>query len=333
MGNERSIYFDINIYRRITRSNSHWLELEKFLDEKDPGLLDNCTVLFTWSQVLEAANLGPMIGQIDKTNIWKQEIEGKKLIDQLGFQVGLNKYFEIALKAVESLLSLQKNVLLEAIDNAISHTCKEAYQLVQNTLLRYREFIKSDNYMEGLSKNLAWAFICSYSFIKSEKQWKERKLVYDSLMAMWHQLFLNGYEIPFFRLCESQYFSYLLYSPDVDMEEAKKIYPDIRNRHDLTDRIFHFSPLKPGGDLCDGEIIHFPYFGDNGIPIVGVTMDGHEKINQRARILERSLIDLKKCVLEWQAKTCLGKIYSLDISNDGIINNYSCILPNSFLLN
>lgn len=326
-----SIYLDTNIYRRITRILSHWQELEKFLDKEEPGLLDNCTLLFSWSQVLEESDLGSILTEVEKTAVWKQEIERKKLIDRFGFQEGLNKYFATTLKALESLPALQKNSLLDAIDGAVSYTCKEAQRLVQNTMLRYRDFVGSGNYKEQLTKELAWAFICSYPFIQSKRQWEKRKLVYYSLMALWHELFLKGHELPFFRLSERQYLSYLLYDPEVDITGEKSHDPNVLTRKDLVDKIFKFPPLKPKGDLCDGEIIHYSYLGDNRVPIIGITMDSFSKINQRAGIFERSLIDLKDRVAGWNIKVRPGKIYSLDVANDGIINPSYRLLPSTFI--
>lgn len=326
MGNEQSIYFDINIYRRITRELSHYVQLEKFLDREEPGLLDNATVIFTWAQVLEACDLGRIISEIEQTQIWKQEIEGKKLIDRLGFQEGLGKYFIAAHKAVESLLPLQKDALLKSIDKAVSHTCPESRKLVENTLLRYREFVSANSHLEFLSRELAWAFLTSYPFVKSKKQWKARKICYDSLMALWHRLWLEGHDLIFFRMSEQQYHSYLLYSPDLDMDQAKISYPNVVTRLDLANEIFKFSPLKAGSDLCDGEITQFSHLNKDGIPVVGITMDGYRKTDQRMGILHRSLADLKRCVEGWKIDVCLGKILCLEVANNGSIGNATRIL-------
>ena len=327
MGNERSIYLDINIYRRITRTLAHWEKFEKFVDREEPGLLDNSTVLFTWSQVLEASDLGKITSKLEKTQVWKQEIEGKKLIDRLGFQKGLDKYFEKALKAIEGLPELQKAALLKNIDKAISHTCQEAQKLVQNTLLRYRDLVASDEYMENLSRELAWAFLTSYSFIQSETQWGKRKICYESLMALWHTLFLEDHNLVFFRMSERHYYSYLLYSPDVDIEKVKTLYPNVVTREDLANEIFKFLPLKPGSDLCDGEIIHYGFLGNEKNPVIGITMDGEPKIQQRMMVLDRCLTDLKQCVKGWRAEVYLGKIFTLNVNNEGDILHSCQHLP------
>ena len=321
MRNERTIYFDINVFRRITRNVSHWQRLEEFFDKEEPGLLDNATVLFTWSQLLEASDLGTIINKIEKTDIWKEQIEGKKLIDKLGFQKGLDKYFATTLKAIEMLPQLQKDALLKSVNKAISHTCPEAQKLVANTLIRYRDFITDANYMEPLSKELAWAFLTSYPFIKSEDQWEKRQVCYDSLIALWHKLRLEGHELVLFRLTERHYLSFLLYSSQVDMEQAKTLYPGIVTRQDLVDQIFKFPPLKQGSDLCDGEIIFFAYLANRKSSVVGVTMDEQAIIQQRMGIFDRSLTDLQLCVSEWNVEISLGVIFCLEMTNDGTINH------------
>jgi hypothetical protein len=327
MGNERVLYFDVNVFRRIIRVLLHWQRLEEFFDREEPGLLDNSNVLFTWSQLMEACDLGKILNQIDKTDIWKSKIEGKKIIEEFGFQKGLDIYFSTAVEALCSLTALQKNALLKSIDKAVSHTSPEAKKLVANTLLRYRESVASDSYMIPLAVELAWAFLTSLPFIQSKNQWAKRKVCYESLMALWHRLRKEGHDLVFFRLSERNYHSYLLHSPDVDMEEAKDLYPGIQTRQDLADRIFKFPPLKQGSDLCDGEIIHFSHLGSQGLSVVGVAKGEQPKIGQRMGIFDRCLSDLQACVTSWNPKLILGVIFSLDVDDDGTIKHAYRNLP------
>jgi hypothetical protein len=275
MGNERALYFDVSVFRRITRILLHWQQLEEFFDREESGLLDNSNILFTWSLLMEACDLGKILNQIDKTAIWKNKIEGKKIIEEYGFQKGLDIYFSTAVEALCSLTVLQRDSLLKSIDKAVSHTAPEAKKLVANTLLRYRESIASDDsYMISLAVELAWAFLTSYPFIQSKDQWAKRKVCYESLMALWHRLRKEGHDLVLFRLSERHYHSYLLHSPDVNMEEVKALYPGVLSRQDVADRIFQFLPLKKGSDLCDGEIIDFAYLGSQGLPVIGVAKGG-----------------------------------------------------------
>lgn len=171
------LYFDVSFFRPITRCYAYYKKAESFLDKEVPRLLDNSDVLFTWSQMMEACDLGKILKGIEKSNIWKQRIEGKKVIEQLGFVEGLNIYFDVAVKALSSLLILQKNALLKKIDKVISRTCPQAKQLVESTLVHYRDEIVADDYMPILARELAWAFLTSYPFIKSEDQWEKGKSV------------------------------------------------------------------------------------------------------------------------------------------------------------
>ena len=191
MENKQSIYYDINIFRPITREYKYWKRFEEFFDREEPGLLDS-PVLFTWAQLLEAVDLGTIMTGIEQSQLWKNSIEGKKLADRLAPHEALNQQFYAAVNAVAALPSLQKEALLKSIEKAVSHTCPEARPLVESTLLRYQSFVSSDNYMEQLSRELAWAFITSQSFVMSSSQWEERKRCYDSLMALWHKLYLEG---------------------------------------------------------------------------------------------------------------------------------------------
>lgn len=229
---------------------------EEFFDREEPGLLDSW-VLFTWAQLLESVDLGPIMTEIKKNPLWKNSIEKKKLLDRKAPHEALNETFHAAINIISTLPSLQREALLKNIDKAVSHTCPEARPLVNNTLLRYRSFISSNNYMEQLSKEIAWAFITSQSFVMSSNQWEERKRCYESLMALWHKLYLDGHDLAFFRLSEMQYFSFLKHAPDLNLNEGLTLYPQTKTRKALVKEIFKFPPLKAEGDLCDGEIIDF----------------------------------------------------------------------------
>lgn len=331
MKNEKSIYFDINIFRPITRKLKHWDLFEEFFDREEPGLLDS-SVLFTWAQLLEAVDLGTVMTGIKKSPIWKNSIENKKILDRFAPHEALNQQFDAALNVVATLPSLQKEALLKSIDKAVSHTCREAKPLVDNTFLRYRSFVYSNNYMEQLSREIAWAFITSQSFVMSNSQWEERKKCYESLMALWHKLHLEGHDLVFFRMSEMQYFSYLKHAHDLDLNEALKLYPQAKDRGDLVNTIFKFPPLKAEGDLCDGEIIDFCRLGssikkgDAKTPVIGITMDDPYKVDQRAGVFLRSLQDLERCVDGWSVKPCAGKIFSINMADDGTIQSPHQIL-------
>jgi hypothetical protein len=328
---KQSIYFDINIFRSITRKLEHWDRFEEFFDNEEPGLLDS-SVIFTWAQLLEAVDLGKIMAGIKKSLAWKNLIENKKILDRFPPHESLNQQFYAAVSAVASLPSLQKDALLQSIDKAVSHTCREAKPLVDNTFLRYRACVSSNNYMEQLSREIAWAFITSQSFVMSNSQWEERKKCYESLMALWHTLHLEGHDLVFFRMSEMQYFSYLKYASDLDLNKALRLYPQARNRQGIVNEIFKFPPLKAEGDLCDGEIIDFCRLGSslkNGevkMPVIGITMDNPYKMDQRAGVFLRSLQDLERSVNGWNIKPCPGKIFSINIANDGKIQSPHRIL-------
>src|SRR5262245_25191072 len=106
MGMTQSIYLDINIFRSITRKLEHWDRFEEFFDKEEPGLLDS-SVIFTWSQLLEAVDLGKIMAEIKKSLDWKHSIENKKILDRFPPHEALNQQFYAAVSAVASLPSLQ----------------------------------------------------------------------------------------------------------------------------------------------------------------------------------------------------------------------------------
>lgn len=337
MTHQHSIYFDANVFRWITRKYENWKNFSVLLDQEEPGLLsDNFPMLFTWSHLLEAVNLGTIMAQIETTSVWKTRIAGQNLIDRLGFQEALGTYFVTARQALNDLPALQKEALLRCIDNEVSHTCPEARLLIENTLLGYRDRVASTDYMHSLSLEIAWAFLTSLPFAKSDAQWEKRKICYESIMALWHRLYLEGHDLVFFRLSEQQYYYYLLHSSDIDMEEVKSLYPNVNSRKDLANEIFKHSqkntPLKQSGDLCDGELIHYAYLGNKTVEgiltnVVGITLDRTQVLQQRMGVFDRALSDLNQCVAGWDVKINLGTILSLELGNDGTIQHLYRHLP------
>lgn len=294
-------------------------------------------MLFTWSHLLEAVNLGTIMTQIETSPVWTSRITGQNLIDRRVFQEALGTYFVTAKEALADLPALQKDALLRSIDNEVSQTCSEARPLIQNTLLHYRDHVASSiDYMHSLSLEIAWAFLTSLPFAKSVVQWEKRKICYDSIMALWHRLYLEGHDLVFFRLSEQQYYYYLLHSPDIEMDKVKHLYPTVNSRKDLAKEIFKHSqkntPLKQGSDLCDGELIHYAYLGnktDDGLltNVVGITLDAPQILQQRMGIFDRALSDLNHCVEGWSVKLKLGKILSLELAEDGTIHHLYHHLP------
>jgi hypothetical protein len=80
------------------------------------------------------------------------------------------------------------------------------------------------------------------------------------------------------------------------------------------------------------EIIDFCRLGSslkNGevkMPVIGITMDNPYKMDQRAGVFLRSLQDLERSVNGWNVKPCPGKIFSINIANDGRIQSPHRIL-------
>lgn len=329
--NEEQIYFDNNVYRPITRESSCWLSFKEAVDGVLPGLLDRSSAIFTWGQALEICNLGRIMGEIEKSQIWKASIEGKKLLDQQAYEGGLNLYFETACKAIASLPKLQKKELLSSFDVAIQHTCKEAQSVVDDTLGRYRAVVAADNYMNDLSRELAWAFLTSYPFAKSKRQWKNRKIYYDCLIALWLTLFSEGHDLVFFRLAERQFEASLKYSEELELDKVKNSLPNLATRQDLLSQIFKADPHKATSDLCDCELIHFAYLGStlgsSRKPVVGFTQDAPATVQQRMASLDRVLKNLKEEVDGWNVLSALGRVLTVDVSQGSAVINeiiYPC---------
>jgi len=91
-----------------------------------------------------------------------------------------------------------------------------------------------------------------------------------------------------------------------------------------------FEALKPGSDLCDGEIINFSYRGycdentQRRCPVIGITGITRDrdvkKIKNRMSVMKQTFIELQRDVEGWNIANEPAEIFSLTIINKKIIN-------------
>lgn len=315
-----SIYLDNNIFRLMIRESDFWNNFFEFFRQEDPQLFKDVKFIFTWSQLLEIINKGRLMGDIMKDPCWKENIEGKNIfnkniLDYKAINNALNKYFGTARKIIRKMSSLQRNTLLKSIDDAIAYAHSDAKILIERTLLKMKKIVEKNNYMDDLSYEIAWAFITSNPFIQSYEQWTKHKNYFNPLIKIWHNLFLQGHEINFYRLADRRYHS--------------AQYSELS--HEILS--FKHEPLHTRSDLCDGELVHYASLGikkrnsQERCPIIGITLhdvknntkDTVEKYEQRIAICKQTLINLRQQVEGWKIDATPGEILYLTIENNNII--------------
>ena len=188
--------------------------------------------------------MGNIINKIRCSEPWKKNIDRKykfqsKNIDTINNSLE-NLFHSIRNIITKEIPELQQDYILEKINKFISDAGPHAKTLLQHTLLKSKKFIEKNNYMDDLSYELTWAILTSYTFIQSNDQWNKRKKYFEILINLWHKLFLDSFELNFYRLADKRYHSFT---------EHSKLAPDKVS--------FKYLPLKEGSDLCDGELVHY----------------------------------------------------------------------------
>lgn len=305
------IYFDNGVFRLLKRDIDFAKHFYAFFDQEYPELFKDIDIIFTWSQLLEDINLGNIISKIKISPLWKEHIAGKNIFKSNAINASLDKYFNIISPIVEQCSNLQKRQLLDAIDTSINIAHIQANVLLETTLLKVRTYIEKNDYIKELIYHIFWNFITSNDFIKSKLQWEERKDYFNSLIAVWYKLFLDGYQLDVYRLVERRYYSYTNFS--------KTGSDNLRD-----------NPLKQESDLCDSELIHYVSLGLNQYPVIGITFDGKGLLEKRLSIMKQTLIDLRRDVEDWKVNPIPGKILSLERKKKTIISVHSICFNTPF---
>ncbi|TET06030.1 hypothetical protein E3J79_03155 [Candidatus Dependentiae bacterium] len=320
------IFLDINVFRLLKREPIFWNNFFEFFDNEDRRFFEDIELIFTWSQLLEDINLGIIIkDKIKKNPLYKVIIKPFQDTNIDTINDSLDNFYNGACEIVSRIPELQPNKLIKLIDKStISFAHSQAKILVEQTLIKAKNFIQESdyNYMEDLSHEIAWAFLTSYDFInpQSSKQWNNRKSYFDSLINLWHKLFLMGHELDFYRLAEKRYWAHLAYLATLQ-------HTKIVGKHSRPGK------LKSESDLCDSQLIHFATFGvkinNKRCPVIGITTGDKAEINtikkiheHRIAICKQTLIDLKRIldVEGWNVNETPGEIIVLSINKNNEIN-------------
>lgn len=314
--NKKSIdhfFIDNNTFRLLARDASFWDTFWKFFEKYYPEASKDKKFIFTWSQMIEAINLGSKIGEVVEVDeTWRRAI---KSFDDSNIDTivsSLDHCFNVIRDIIINVPQLQQEALLELIDKAVSCTNPHANILLKQTLLKHRQLVENDNYMEDLSYELAWAFTTSYDFIKPDarKQWINRKNYLSCLINFWYKKHENG-DLDLYRLLDKHYHAYTAFF-------------DIKNKINFK--------LKPYSDLCDSQMFHYAVFGfrlkevRSSVISISMAKKGKEAIYKekhewRMAVAKQSLIDLQRDVANWGVSATPGEVVILVVNDDNSIDH------------
>ena len=239
-------------------------------------------------QLLEAIDLGGIISKIKQLPSWKNKIDRKSIFRDSAINESLETYYNtffMVARESEYLKSSIFSKLTEKIGLAMAYVNQDSKILLEETLLKVRDSIQTNDFKDNLASELAWAMLTSYLFIVSKEQYGTRKAYLDALICLWYKLFQSNHELQVTRLFETCYYLNVKFS---GLGEGYCIPKNCK--------------LKPESDLCDGEMIHYAYCGlktnDVGqrIPVTGITFDCAQTIEQRRNVIRQVMTDLQRDV-------------------------------------
>ena len=306
------IFLDNDVFRRLIKDSQFWNNFLQFFEKEYPEAFHDIEFIFTWSQVLEAINYGTILAKINENDLWLECIKKFQSDDIYAINCSLDRCCQAVLKIIENDPRLQKNSFEQSIDKAIAYYKKNphAYTLVESTLIKARNFVISGDYMKDLSREIAWAFLCSYDFISpnSSRQYESRKLYLDALLSLWHKFYKQGHELELYSLLDKRYNVHISHSEELEMPEL-----DFK--------------LKPGSDLCDGQMINYAALGIKGnkkntryrvISIAMTTKKVEQKIKEkyeyRISVAKQKLIEIERDAIGWKAAVTPGEILILTVN-------------------
>jgi hypothetical protein len=299
---KQQYYLDTNFYRRYKND----IQFYNRVNSVEGLSLEGKHIIFTWTQFLENVDGGSILTAIVNDQLWQD----KKLLfkdSNADYMIeSLKDYFYTLYDMVLVLPQVSREQLLTKIKVNIEKAHSQASYLLDCTMRKKQNIIEdSDNYKESLAMYLAWKYITSNPFIQSFKQWENRSFIYNSLIALWYKLWVIGIKLEPYQLFEKRYYSYVNHSAKASFDTLK------------------LKPLRPLGDLCDGELISHVALGYKGKRVIGITSDPSQHcIKNRMAIMKQTLVDLQRDVQDWKMTLIYGKIYMIDKEVSQV-----CIIP------
>lgn len=176
------IYFDTNILKRLFKYEELWHNFFEKFSESNLSLFEiSFDIIFTWYQLLEYIGIADILIEIDKQ--YKIDLKKKKF-EEMTMDKSINAYFHIILNIVHRIPSLQKNSLLQLIDNELTFSKPHAQILLNQSILKARRFIEKENYLEDFSWQVMWAYVTANPFFKPIEDNEQLNSFFQTLLFM-----------------------------------------------------------------------------------------------------------------------------------------------------
>ncbi len=326
-------YFDSNFSGRLTKRDNEccWNEFIDECETHNIDLIKGCDPIFTPFLFLESIGLGGVLHLLHSSQGYKtvvklvqtyiknmpnpknlSTVDLKNLQEEIA--VFLNGMHEIFYSLLTQMKELKADSLVKLLDEKIEKyaTSDAAKELVQLTLKRYRQHLSDhqEDVLANLLGQLTWNLLTTFPFIQPDQiskqeafvMFEKAKMWFDSLFAFFHDQFINGNKIGFFRLAENRYYTF-----------AKILARDPSNPEFAQVKAWldQYEPLSRKDDLCDGELIDFAVLGLNGEKVLCFTSDKSLDIKNRLGLLNRTLEDAARDIDGWLIKPIWGQVYCL----------------------
>ncbi len=320
------VFLDNDVFRLLIKNPQFWNNFCQYFEKEYPEALQDIEFIFTWSQVLEAINLGKILADINNDSLWLKCRKNFHDDNIDTINLSLDRCYATVKEIILQDARLRKPLLGQSIDDAVAYSKRNplAFPLIESTLIKAKKFVESSDYMPDLVREIAWAFLCSHDFIvsQSDKQYKLRKVYLDALVSLWHKLYKQGHELELYSLLDKRYNVHISHSEELEMPEL-----DFK--------------LKPGSDLCDGQMINYAALGIKGnkkntryrvISIAMTTKKVEQKIKEkyeyRISVAKQKLIEFERDVEGWKAAVTPGEILILTVNTS---DNYKITGLNKIL--
>ena len=283
------IYFDTNLYQRLTKDPKIWNAFFEYFDKHCQSLFEDIELYFTWYQCLEYLGLGPMImTTIQKNPSWEEAYDQWSKVKDIDT---LQRCFTIAYDVVKNIPELSKEKLNSRIEDKYPYKYPDEYKhsniLFQQTALKCKKYIENNNdYIESIAYELTWSFIVSQKFIQGNLEY------FSILTTFWHDSFLNNPKFPL-------------------------------SLYRLIDNYNNRSQIKENGDWCDAEGIdlialggYYDFNSPQKLHVIFITEDPKHVIEQRISNLKDALEKLKKENEFWSISEVPGEAITIALAPD-----------------
>ncbi|MBP7074625.1 MAG: hypothetical protein KBA81_04495, partial [Rhabdochlamydiaceae bacterium] len=344
VSNPPLVLFDDNVFYPISKKGQEHIydQLSDLLCSLSPIFENGFDPCFSIEGFLERIGEGTLWEKVDIYNGISISLSAfsdrEKLADEIG------KVSKEILKSMYSNEFFSKenlNKIYQKSSNFVGN--EKSSGLLNNTFHRVGKLICNplEDHLKLIGWDLLWDRLVAFPVLWTHpdeienviayETWLQAEKYYDVLFAMYHnQKFIDS-DAPFTRLILHRRFIDLILRLKHLKQVHKKLWAigrllNLYQIYRLTAWVKqHKWAFKPNSDLLDVKIMHFATYGasvgiEKGVskrrPVICITCDSVEVIEQRLALCHGSAKDLCQQVKGWHLPLCPGIIICLDYGVD-----------------